>query len=730
LGDRIKQGEGLRVLALAFGFFCAWSQLTLLRDFLDLTGGRALWIGCFLGVWLIAGGLPTLFAGRIKDEGISPWTTVLIGTAVLSFPFLSFILQWLPETLAGHAGLPVPLLASVGLGAGVSGVMSLLLGFLFLAIRSRMRIANNRSRTAQIFAAETVGFAAGALLFVVTAGWGGHILRSLLAGVVLPIAFVAEDICRGNVHRRRWEIAVVGFILVPLVILGFIIPHVEMKILKDRYAELGDAHRIESPYGRLVRIDAEWNRSFYRDGGLLFTTGDYDYAEELAHIILLQHPNPKDVLILGLGSDRLTFEVLKYPDSRVTLVEPDRALLRQWMGLHKDEIDEDRMRFINDDSREYVERRLSEFDVIILSHVDPSDLSSNRLLTIEGLRAARNALRENGVLGLGLEAEENYSDPVAVMASAAVFKSLDELFGSVLVTPLYAHIFVAGDGPNLTLDPVVLGERMGEKGIEGMFLNRYTILDRLPLGRVEGLRNALVSSRPGSNNDLNPLTFRLAFQLGMLRESPTIARIYRGLSGSDGVVQLVLLLVAAGAGFLFSIPAKNSGRIFIAVSSTFLLMGAELLLVLLWQNVGGGLITHVAVITTMAMIGAAAGAWVGNRGGMQVSVLTVSLIERVLMLELILLIVAMLLLPNAEWIALVVILIFALLIPVTVGCQFALICRIAVVEGRSDAPFYGWDLVGASVGAVAMSFLLLPLASYPVIAIILAAPKFFSAVRS
>ncbi len=128
------------------------------------------------------------------------------------------------------------------------------------------------------------------------------------------------------------------------------------------------------------------------------------YHEALVHPIMLAHPNPRRVLILGGGEGATLREVLKHKTvERVVMVDIDREMVeiaRQHLWeWHQGAFDDDRVEIVIMDGREYVEKCCEEFDVAILDLVDPFEGGpAVRLYTLEFYTAVRRILASNGVM--------------------------------------------------------------------------------------------------------------------------------------------------------------------------------------------------------------------------------------------------------------------------------------------------------------------------------------------
>ena len=83
----------------------------------------------------------------------------------------------------------------------------------------------------------------------------------------------------------------------------------------------------DTPYSRITVLSREGQTSVFENDALLFDT-EGTRAEEFVHLAALQHPNPKNVLVLGGGIEGTVREVLLHSPESVDYVEQNPALIR------------------------------------------------------------------------------------------------------------------------------------------------------------------------------------------------------------------------------------------------------------------------------------------------------------------------------------------------------------------------------------------------------------------
>ena len=222
----------------------------------------------------------------------------------------------------------------------------------------------------------------------------------------------------------------------------------------------------------------EYGRMLALDGKVQSTTRDeHIYHECLVHPLMLAHPNPKSVLIVGGGEGGTLREILKYSSvERATMVDIDKYVIecsKKYMPqLSNGSFEDKRAEIIIGDGREYVEKCAKKFDIIIMDLTDPLEEGpAQRLYTREFYRAAYRVLTGDGMIVT--QATSTY---YSIYCFAAIFRTIKDSFcragGYHSWIPAYDSTwgFVYGTkGPDPgKMKPKEVSERLAKRGIEGL----------------------------------------------------------------------------------------------------------------------------------------------------------------------------------------------------------------------------------------------------------------------
>jgi len=158
----------------------------------------------------------------------------------------------------------------------------------------------------------------------------------------------------------------------------------------------------QTEYQRLELYETEgFGKMLVLDGTIqLVEVGEESYHEILVHPVMLAHPNPKRVLIVGGGDGGTLREVLRHETvKKVTMVEIDEMVVevsRIYLRIDRGAFEDPRTELIIGDGVKYLRETEKRFDVIIVDSTDPVG-PAKLLFSEEFYRSAYEKLGENGI---------------------------------------------------------------------------------------------------------------------------------------------------------------------------------------------------------------------------------------------------------------------------------------------------------------------------------------------
>ncbi len=227
--------------------------------------------------------------------------------------------------------------------------------------------------------------------------------------------------------------------------------------------------RWNSAYGWIDVVQSEQNGSFkirqnlhYRFG----RTGDNAREFRQAHIPLLLHNDPQDVLFMGLGTGLTAGGAIPHPEvKKIVAVELIPEVIEAVRSLSKynyNVVDHPKVEIHTDDARHYLLANDRKFDVIISDLFVPWESESGYLYTAEHYLTASERLKDGGLFCQWLPLYQLGPVEFESIANsfASVFPNTTIWWGQLETTsPVIALI---GTRSPIEVDPSALAKRLNQ----------------------------------------------------------------------------------------------------------------------------------------------------------------------------------------------------------------------------------------------------------------------------
>ncbi len=339
-----------------------------------------------------------------------------------------------------------------------------------------------------LYGANSVGAAGGALLagFVLT-----PLVGSMATIVIAALLLLIFGLTWGR-HRYTWLslplMAVLAYPVSSMPTVAQLLPNLyansnELYIHEDA---VSITHVIEQPNGQrilladLQRMDASSDPT------------SVEIQKNQARLPLLLHPEPKSVLLLGLGTGISAAGTLAYPQLQRTAVEISQGAIQaaqNWFvpvnGNVMAQLD-----VVRDDARRFLMASQRQYDVIIGDLFHPDLVGRSALLSVQQFARAKQRLSENGVFVQWLALNQ-----FTVEAFETVVRSFQHEFPQVMVFVDAFRVALVGTKAGTTtsvldsiltkssfLDDAQLQQATGGEGV-WTWLGRYW--GTLPMGEGE-----------------------------------------------------------------------------------------------------------------------------------------------------------------------------------------------------------------------------------------------------
>lgn len=275
----------------------------------------------------------------------------------------------------------------------------------------------------QVFFFNTLGGVAGAFLgeFLLLPHWGfqGLLLVTLAIYVAGTAAFLVLSPEPDRARRRRQAVACAVLIALAIgfspLVMRFAMPfhavyyHGLRNKTWEMYQQVVDEMKVvwekQGFYGQVVIADLDDYVLLKHNGKTDASTSPDDNRTQvlMGHLPLLFHPDPKEVLNIGLGGGATLRAIGHHKElTRITQVEIDPLVTeaaRTYFADFNDHVfDDPRLHWVTNDGRNYMDASAQSYDVI--SSVPPNIWVAgvSGLFTQEFYRSAHKHLKPGGIL--------------------------------------------------------------------------------------------------------------------------------------------------------------------------------------------------------------------------------------------------------------------------------------------------------------------------------------------
>ena len=772
--------------ALMLGIVSQVGQVIFFREFLMVFHGNEMTFGLILASWLFWVGSGSRLAGSLTKKLNRPDGHFLLSTAVLfiMMPLTVFLIRNLRAFFDLPTGAYLSLAELFITTFIITAPVCLLLGaqFVFLArIWRSHEHSTDTSGAGKTYIGEAAGNFTGGLLFTFILV---HIFNSyqsvilitffIFATAVLIVFMVTAD--KG--YKLFLPLVLLTGLFGLLLAVFPLVDKLDQWSYELQWNNYFPRHELigtyNSKHGDIAVLKLEDQYTFFQSGHMVFSTAGREVAlagmeeqdaVEFAHMAMVQHQSPEQVLLIGGGMRGTLAEIIKHPVKQVDYLELDPVLTEAAEPFVPsptlEALKDPRVNVIHKDGRLYVKTSEERYDLIIVDVPDPATAVLNRFYTREFFSEAEALLEPGGVLVTGMVSTPDLRSRAVANRNAAVYHTLDKVFERVLPAgDHFLYLFAGKSSKHVSLNPVLLAERYQDRYIstEGFSAQHFhTILEDTQLRRVNWtLRNHGRSGTahldgPGRqpmllptieeqkveqeslppvqeqyfiNTDFRPIGYyySLMFWDDLTRgdRPETFAPLLHVRSW--WVLPLLILpfaavLMAGRVKKANPLIGSSSFAVLFAVFSTGLsTMALQVALLFSFQSVYGFVYEMVGMITALFMIGLAGGAYLVNRyirdkGRLQ-------LLAAVQMgIALLSLAIALLLPLSANLAEPVMIFIFFSTLTFLAGAingidfPLAMACYQNLVKDadKTAGKIYGLELFGACLGALLASILIVPI---------------------
>ncbi|MCK4873013.1 MAG: hypothetical protein KAS72_09835 [Phycisphaerales bacterium] len=739
---------------LACGLFAQTAQVLLLRELLVVLDGDELALGVMLAAWLVFVGLGAMMmrGGTNTDRPIRRYAVVL-AVAIASVPPALVLVRLGREVFDAPLGTPLGLGPTIALSCAASAIPAVCTGMLF-----PLMVRTARARAGTTYGGESLGALVGGLLLVFV--FIGHISPMGIAAGVGAIAAGGGVMLVGSIRPVRlgaW-IALIGVMLCCAV--GAVLGGRADAVLEERrWANAVPGHELlavrESPYGRYAALRRSSQLSLFLDGHLQYDVPDPYGAGALVHTALLQHPQPRSILLIGAGPAGNVHHALAHHPQRIDCVELDPTPMRMLQAYGPPGVlagfDAPQVRVHHVDPAMMLNRSAQLYDAIIMQVGDPDTLGLGRLYAKGFIETLAAHLTPGGVLAISISSQSDYLGPLVRQRNAVVYHTIRRVLPETIATPGEQCLVIArksssdDDESRIVLDTGELAGRLTERGVDALPYLAMLYTDPFPAGRTAAVNDSL-ASWPDEAEEFSPLDEGEVVHggvvgvvgVGVPHANPAatvntelvpraywFSRLAKTGKYEPGLLPIVealpatvrwILGVAAAAGLLIAARVRRGGggrslRLGLTCISgafAFAIMAMQVVVVLWYQSILGQMYIGIALLSAAFMAGLGAGSLAASvlrtqwSGVMGVQAVLLAFAALWIML-------GSLVAPTAVG---VVATIGASLLGALLGIHFACCCTLWGCDSSDAAGAARWlyaaDLIGGAAAALVVAAVIVP----------------------
>jgi spermidine synthase len=680
----------LKVSVVIAGFIALIVQVIFLREFLAVFLGNELVAGVIIGNWMLLTAAGTRIGSAIKTSKNIPIQIIIAQLFIAVLPQVSVLLLAFFKSLFYPPGVLPGFVDTWIFSFLLMAPFCLVSGALFAIFLKAFDQISNSRHAPLIYGFEAVGSVAGGVLFTFLLLDFFTTFQSLLLLATANFGISLVLVLTSKIRRMYFHLILIFSLLVVALNLIFDFDKLSKSFI---YGKQEIVLNEETPYGNLIVTKTGSQYNYFENGLSIFSTDNIITNEESVHYAMLQHPDPKRVLMVSGGISGMINEVLKYNISGIDYVEINPAIIeagRRFAGFEESEL----LEIHNIDARTFIKQTEKKFDVVLLNVPPPSTTQLNCYFTQEFYQELKAKLNPGGVISTSLDGGNNYLGKEAANLHGILFQTLKRIFKNVLIIPGQANYFLASDAP-LALDIV---RRLENTGIENDYVNKYYLDDESIKMRALQLQQLFPTDSP-INRDFHPVAY--------------FTRINYWLSWFGMEINKIAAIVAvAFLVLLFFLNRQNQLMFF----AGFTVSATEIMVLLAFQVVLGYFYHAMALLIAAFMAGLAMGTYLSGKDYLKYSRNKILINQALIgfsafVIPLFLVFEA----RNFESEFLLhLIFYFLMIIPgILTGIQFS---RISMMVGKENsdngAAAYSADLMGSAGGAILASAILIPLAGF------------------
>ncbi|HOW35467.1 MAG TPA: fused MFS/spermidine synthase [Candidatus Omnitrophota bacterium] len=615
---KIKQNA---VLAFVLGLTSMVSQIVLLRELIIIFYGNETAYAVILASWLFWIAVGSLLAGIFskKINNDSFWLNLFFILIFFILPICVIVIRLTKSLMGIQTGEILGIIPICVISFLVLAPLTILLGGIFALLCHLPHTPGKgnppqTSLAGKVYLWESLGAASGGILFsFILVRFMPAMQIAFLAGFV-GIVTATLTLKTG---KRSVKISLAFLACILMLCSTRLIDKLDKLTRQVQWKGFEIVAIVDSPYGNITLTKIKDEYSLFENGLLSYSTKDELTAEENTHYALLEHPGPKEVLLIGNGIGGSLKEILKHPVIRTDYVELDPGVIRLSQKYIPEEnllpLKDSRVHIIYSDARLIVKRAQEKYDVIIVNLGDPYTALINRYYSLEFFKEASRILNDNGIIALSVSSAEDYLSPQAQKFLRSIYTTLRNVFPDVISIPGETNIFLACKSSNiLTYNIPTLVNRLRTRGIKTQFVNEYYLPAKLTEDRVSYIKSILKIDG-NLNTDMKPVVYFYDIVLWSTHFNTIFKQAMEKIEWIKLKHLMILPIILLAAGLLLRKRSPASPVVISIINTGLSQIIVQLIIILSFQTLYGYIYYKIGLMMAAFMGGLAWGSFTAGK---------------------------------------------------------------------------------------------------------------------
>jgi len=685
----IKNKE-LQPLVFSLGFTSVIFQIVILKEFLSVVQGNELTIGIIIATWMLITGLGAKAGSKFKRLVNKTLVITILQIFFSIIPLITIILFRCLWYEVFSTGEMIGILPITITSIAVLLPFTFLSGLFFTLLSS---IEEKKEIVACNYFIETSGTVAGGVLISLILVQFFNSIIILLSVAILNLLLLIYVSAK---NKKNFAV-IISCVLLSSAINIYWLDYDYITKSKLFPGQKLIEHK-DTPYGNVAVTKTSKQFNVFESGVLSASNDNIIQNEETVHFAMVQHPNPKSVLMIGGWLFGIMQEILKYKPLVIDIIEQNEYLLRidslyGKMKIQNSSKVSKNVNVIIDDPKLYLAESSKKYDVIILNLPPPSTAQLNRFYTIEFIKILKKHLLANGVISMKMPATENYMSESSAKVQSIIYKTLKSVFKNVIIIPSSSNHYIASNNKLIYDIPSQIESRkIATKFVNKFYLNQFSLLQR-----ADFITHAL-DTNASVNTNFKPIAF--------------YSQIDYFLSYFDINKYWILACFAIVFGLILFRLKKLD---FVMFTVGYSLSMSEIIVIFSFQILFGNIYQYIGIIFALFMLGLSLGSrFVVGTSNNENDKLRKRTIAMLLLLSASLVLLSFIFTginfqELNQYLTYIIFFIIIFIISFLAGGLFAnLSLRYNAENATTAGNLYSADLYGSALGAVLVSCFLLP----------------------